>query len=674
MDTQYQALFQPLKIGQSQQTELKNRLIMGSMHTGLEENKDNFKALSYFYKQRAKGGVAMIVTGGIAPCWRGWLKPFSAKLTRKSQIQKYQTLAEAVHPYNCKILIQLLHAGRYGYHPFIQAPSAIKSPITPFKPHKMSTRSILKCIHQFAKSAQLTQQANIDGVEIIGSEGYLIHQFLAKRTNHRTDKWGGSIENRARFALEIVNAIREKVGSNFILMFRISIIDLVENGLEWPEIIYLAKALEAAGVDILNSGIGWHESRVPTIASIVPRGLFAERTGQLRSHISIPIVTSNRINHPELANHIIERKQADLISMARPLLADPELPNKAKNHKTNEINTCIACNQACLDHVFLNTPASCLVNPFAGRELTWKLEKTNHPQKIAVIGAGVAGLSAALYLAQKGHTISLIEQSTHIGGQFQLAAKIPGKTDYQETIRYFETQLQKFPNIHVRLNCRLTSDQLMLEQHAHIIIATGVTPRIPHIPNIEHPSVIKYSDFIQTPPQLKGDIAIIGSGGIGIDVATLIAHQQDNGFTQEWGIDLHSNTNGLTAPNVQPLKHTIYLCQRSQKKLGKTLGKTTAWIHRAYLKKKNIQLRSDLTYLKIDDEGLHIQTTTDAESQCLPVKHIIICAGQKEENTLYHELHSKSHLNLHIIGGANKAGELDAKRAIEEAAQIAINI
>lgn len=665
-NTPFKALFQPLDLGF---TQLANRLIMGSMHTGLEEDKDNLGRLAAFYRERALGGVGLIVTGGIAPNRSGRLAPFAAKLTNRKEGQRHQLVTETVHEAGGKIALQILHAGRYGYHPFIVAPSGIKSPISPFKPWVMSKRRIAKTIHHFARAALLAKQAGYDGVEIMGSEGYLINQFIVAHTNHRKDEWGGSYSNRMRFPVDVVKAVREAVGSDFIIIFRLSLLDLIAEGSAWEEVVLLAKALEEAGATIINTGIGWHEARIPTIATMVPSGAFTRLTQRIKPELSIPVITSNRINTPELANQLIEEGVADLISMARPFLADPAFANKARQGEPQAINICIACNQACLDQIFVQQTASCLVNPRAGHETDLIYEATPNPRQIAVVGGGPAGLAFAAVAAERGHHITLFEQGPALGGQFNLAKKIPGKTIFQQSIDYFSYQLEKY-QVEVKLNHRPVTDEL--KAFDEVVFATGIKPRQPEIAGLDHPSVMTYIQALSGDKPVGKRVAIIGAGGIGFDVAEFLLHSREENleeFCAEWGIDLEGrHRGGLQAPQPAPPAREVYLLQRKKEKIGKRLGKTTGWIHRLSLKHKQVKMISGVVYEKIDDQGLHLRV--NEEYRLLPVDSIIICAGQVEEKDLYQSL-KEFGVTVHLIGGAFKALELDARHAIDQACRLA---
>lgn len=662
----FPALFQPLDLGFIQ---LKNRVLMGSMHTGLEEGRDHFQRLAAFYRERALADVALIVTGGFSPDRAGRLTPFSAKLTTQREAEKHRVITHAVHEAGGRIALQILHAGRYGYHPFIFAPSAIKSPITPFTPWAMSHRRILKTIQHFVRCAVLAQQAGYDGVEIMGSEGYLINQFLVSHTNQRQDEWGKTWKNRQRFAVEIVKQVRMAVGPEFVIIYRLSMLDLVQNGSCWQEIVALAKAIEQAGATMINTGIGWHEARIPTIAAMVPPGAFTDLTKRLKSEVKIPLITTNRINTPELADRLIAEQAADMISMARPFLADEAFVMKAKQGESRAINTCIACNQACLDHVFLKRTASCMLNPRACHETSLVYEATSKPKWLAVVGAGPAGMAFAKVAAERGHRVTIFEKSAQLGGQFNLARRIPGKTDYQYSIDYFSYQLKKY-QVEICLNTSPDVEQLMAFDE--VIIATGVRPRIPAIPGIDHPCVMTYLDVIEERKVPGLRVAIIGAGGIGFDVATLLSHSNhvsSPSFCDEWGIDLSvQHRGGLVPPQLSPSVRTIYLMQRKQEKIGKNLGKSTGWIHRLGLKKHHVSMLSGVEYLKIDDEGLHIMQQNEPKK--IEVDSIVICAGQVETRGEYEALKARGRV-VHLIGGAYKALELDAKHAIEQACRLA---
>ncbi|PMN91274.1 FAD-dependent oxidoreductase [Enterovibrio norvegicus] len=667
MNSPYPHLLAPLDLGF---TQLKNRVLMGSMHTGLEESNDGFKKLSAFYAERAKGGVGLIVTGGFSPNFRGRLHPLSAQFSSGRAARAHRNITDAVHENGGKIALQLLHAGRYAMHPFALSASEVRSPISKFAPSEMSERQIRNTISDFAKSSELAREAGYDGVEIMGSEGYLINQFICKRSNNRYDAWGGSYANRSRFPIEIVKAVRERVGKDFIIIFRLSMLDLVEQGSTHDEVVELAKALEAAGVTILNTGIGWHEARVPTIATQVPRAAFSWVTERLKGEVNIPLVTCNRINTPEVGESILSSGQADMVSMARPFLADANFVVKAEEDRSDDINTCIACNQACLDHVFKGKRASCLVNPQACYETELVVAPATAQRKVAVVGGGMAGMSCAVTAAERGFDVVLFEKAPQLGGQFNLAMQIPGKEEFKESIRYF-TRCVEQCGIEVRLNTEVNAESL--DGFDEVVIATGVKPRMPNIQGIDHEKAIDYQTFIREQPELGGRIAIVGAGGIGIDVATMITEPENqtlDEWLQDWGIDKSlSHEGGLLPAPHYVAQRQVWLLQRRQGRVGKGPGKTTGWIHRKTLEKRGVELLGGVSYEKIDDAGLHI--TLEGQEHILPADHVIICAGQESVNGLVAELESKG-INAHIIGGAEKAGELDAKRAIRQGVELAI--
>lgn len=664
----YPRLLTPLNLGF---TQLKNRVLMGSMHTNLEEAENGFKRLAAFYALRAEGGVGLIVTGGISPNIEGKLAPNRALMTTRHDVKDHQLITQAVHNVEGKICMQILHAGRYAYQKQLVAPSALQSTIIPLTPKALSSTEVEKQIADFVLTAELAQEAGYDGVEIMGSEGYLINQFIVKSTNHRQDEWGGSYQNRIRFAVEIVKQTRKRVGENFIIIFRLSMLDLVEHGSSLEEIIILAKALESAGVTIINTGIGWHESRVPTIASMVPPGTFASISRYVKSEISLPIVASNRINTPEVAENILENEWADMVSMARPLLADSHFVAKVQQNKPQAINTCIACNQACLDHIFLNKVATCLVNPFAAREKELALIPTKRPKNLAVVGAGPAGMAFSLYAAQRGHKVHLFESSNVIGGQFNLAKTIPGKEDFHQTLRYFNYQLA-LHKVDIHLNTQVTPD--ILSTYNEVIVATGTKANLPDIEGINHPSVVSYADILSGKKVAGNNVAIIGAGGIAFDVAEFITNTVKSvdakAFADHWGIDLSMKFDGgLKAINNDAPIRKVYMLQRKIRKSGADLGKTTGWIHRASLKRKEVTMLAGVTYDKIDDNGLHVSIRK--KPRLLDVDTIILCAGQIENNPLSDVLNQQQ---CHIIGGAHLAKGIDAQKAIEEAALLAIKI
>lgn len=660
MTDSYPHLLEPLKVGNK---TIKNRVLMGSMHTGLEDRAKNYPKLAEYFRQRAAGEAGIIVTGGIAPNISGWVAPLSGFLKFSFQVKRHKLVTQAVHDEGGLICMQILHSGRYGYHPFNVSATDKQSPITPFKPKKLTDKKIHKQIKDFVNCARLAQKANYDGVEIMGSEGYLINQFISPRTNDRTDDWGGSFENRTRFALEIVKQTRAAVGENFIIIFRLSMLELVNNGSSIEEVIQLAKLLEQAGVSIINTGIGWHEARVPTIATMVPRAGFAWVTELIKNHVNVPLVTTNRINHPQVAEDIIATGKADMVSMARPFLADPEIVKKSRQGQVADINVCIGCNQACLDHVFKGQRASCLVNPQACYETEYNKQDIKQQKSIAVVGAGMAGLSCATTLAERGHQVTLFEAADKIGGQFNLAAAIPGKEEFEHTISYFTHLIEKH-GVDLKLNHKATEDNL--KAFDEVVIATGVTPRVPAIDGIDHEKVILYHDLLSGRKKAGNKVAVIGAGGIGFDVSEYLSvpnpdkAQTIDEFCEEWGIDQSiQSPGGLVKAHDDPSAREIYMLQRKTSKPGKGLGKTTGWIHRLSLKKKGVKTFTGVSYDKIDDQGLHI--TIKEKPQILDVDHVIICAGQLSNKDLYQDKD-----NYHIIGGADLAAELDAKRAIKQ--------
>ncbi len=665
----YPHLLEPLDLGF---TQLRNRVLMGSMHTGLEENKEGLHKLAAFYEERARGGVGLIVTGGFSPNLRGRLTPFSAEFSKVKHAKAHQVVTEAVHKHGGKIALQLLHAGRYAMHPFAQSASGIKAPIAKFAPSEMSPRQIKKTIDAFANSAELAQVAGYDGVEIMGSEGYLINQFICKRTNMRYDEWGGSYEKRMRFPLEIVKSIREAVGDDFIIIFRLSMLDLVEQGSTFEDVVLLAQKLEEAGVTIINTGIGWHEARVPTIATQVPRGAFSWVTEKVKPYVSIPVVTCNRINTPEEAERILSSGQADMVSMARPFLADPDFVNKAAQDQAQFINTCIGCNQACLDNVFKGKRASCLVNPRACYETEIVVQPAQATKTIAVVGAGPAGLACATTLAQRGHTVDLIEKNDRIGGQFRLAMQIPGKEEFRETIRYFANQIDA-AGVNLKLDTEATFEMLL--KYDEVVMAAGVKPRKLNLEGIDQEKVVDYQTLIREKTPVGEKVAIVGAGGIGIDVATMLteptSHSLDD-WLHEWGIDKNMEHPGGLYPYPDSFSDkTVWVMQRKAGRVGKGPGKTTGWIHKRTLEKRGVNLLGGVSYNKIDDQGLHI--TIDKKEQVLDADSVIVCAGQvsvRPFEDMWQEFGGK----LHVIGGADYAGELDAVRAIRQGVELAIKL
>lgn len=681
--SQYPHLLEPLDLGF---TTLKNRVIMGSMHTGLEDRPWHFKQLAEYFAERARGGVGLMVTGGFAPNRRGELIALGSRLNNVLQVPMHKKVTSAVHEAGGKICLQILHAGRYGYSPYSVAPSAIKSPITPFKPKALTTKGVYKTIRQYGKSAKLAQKAGYDGVEIMGSEGYFITQFLNQRTNQRDDEFGGSYENRMRLALEIVRETRKQVGEEFIIMFRLSMIDLVEGGSSMDEVIQLAQELEKAGVTIINSGIGWHEARVPTIVTSVPRAAFIDPTSKVKAAVNIPVVASNRINMPDTAEEILASGKADMVSMARPFLADSEWVNKAAEDRADEINTCIACNQACLDHTFQNQRSSCLVNPRACHETELLYTPTHAPKKIAVVGSGPAGLAAATVAAKRGHKVTIFEGRDTIGGQFLFASKIPGKEEFVETIRYF-TKMIEVHNIDLKLNTWVSADDLKDAGFDEIIVSTGVEPRIPNMPGIDHEKVVTYQDLLGKGLELGPKVAVMGAGGIGFDVSEYLTHQgpsltlNKELWFKEWGVDISNAHAGGLAPNeIEPSPRKVYMLQRKTTSLGRGLNKTSGWVHRAAVKMKGVEMIAGVNYDKIDDEGLHITIKNKdgdvIEQRVLDVDNIVLCAGQVSVNQLFKDLQGNNEHNygLHLVGGAEFAGELDAKRAIKLASELAASL
>ncbi|MGE8297013.1 MAG: FAD-dependent oxidoreductase [Pseudomonas sp.] len=677
MTARYPHMLAPLDLGF---TTLKNRTLMGSMHTGLEEKPGGFERMAAYFAERARGGVGLMVTGGIGPNEEGGVYAGAAKLSTPEEAEKHKIVTQAVHEAGGKICMQILHAGRYAYSPKSVAPSAIQAPINPFKPRELDEDGIEKQIADFVNCAVLAQQAGYDGVEVMGSEGYFINQFLVAHTNHRTDRWGGSFDNRMRLPVEIVRRVREAVGPNFIIIYRLSMLDLVEGGSTWDEIVMLAKAIEKAGATIINTGIGWHEARIPTIATKVPRAAFTKVTAKLKGEVSIPLCTTNRINTPEVAEQVLAEGDADMVSMARPFLADPDFVNKAAEGRADEINTCIGCNQACLDHTFGGKLTTCLVNPRACYETELNYIPTTAVKKIAVVGAGPAGLAAATVAAERGHSVTLFDAAGEIGGQFNVAKRVPGKEEFFETLRYFKRKLET-TGVDVRLNSRVSADELVKGGFDEIILATGIVPRTPEIPGIDHPKVIGYLDAILERKPVGQKVAVIGAGGIGFDVSEYITHQgkatslDRDAFWKEWGIDTALEARGGVAgvqPQPHPAAREVFLLQRKKSKVGDGLGKTTGWIHRTGLKNKKVQMLNSVEYLKIDDAGLHIRVA-DGQPQVLPVDTVIVCAGQDPLRELQQGLESAGQ-RVHLIGGADVAAELDAKRAINQGSRLAAEL
>ncbi len=673
----YAHILQPLNLGF---TTLKNRVVMGSMHTGLEDRFYHYPKLAAYFGERAKGGVGLLITGGISPNRQGWLLPAGGTMNTLGDIAPHRLVTHAVHKHGAKILMQILHSGRYGYQPFVVSASPIKSPISMFKPRQMSEKNILSTIDDFAHTASLAKKAGYDGVEIMGSEGYLLNQFLSRHVNQREDQWGGAIENRMRFAVEIVKAIRVKVGEKFIICFRLSMLDLVHDGNTMDEVITVAKALEKAGINLLNTGIGWHEARVPTIVTSVPRAAFVDYTAEVKKHVAVPVIASNRINMPETAEEILAAGKADMVQMARPLLADAFWVNKVATNRVDEINTCIACNQACLDHSFQNKRASCLVNPRAAHETELVYLKTKKAKKIAVVGGGVAGMSAATVAAERGHNVTLFEAASEVGGQFNLAKVVPGKEEFHETIRYFKVQLEK-TGVEVRLNTKVNREQLEREGFDEVIIATGVVPRGLKIEGSDAPNVLSYAEVLRGAP-VGNKVAVIGAGGIGFDVSEYLLKPEHQTQPQplaewkrEWGVDPNPNymTEGGHVPAEVDLPiRQIYLMQRKTTPLGIGLGKTSGWVHRAQLKKHAVRMMRGVQYKSVTNEGLWVEI--NGHDQLLRVDTIVVCAGQESVKALMPKEGESTLANYHIIGGAKLAGELDAKRAIREGAEIAAKL
>jgi 2,4-dienoyl-CoA reductase (NADPH2) len=688
MANPYPNLLRPLDLGF---TTLKNRVLMGSMHTGLEDGRKHFPAMAAFYAERARGGVGLIVTGGFAPNIEGWAKPFAGMLATPAAARRHRQVTDAVHAEGGKIALQILHTGRYAYQPFAVAPSRIQSPISPFAPRELGERGIERQIRAFVRCAKLAREAGYDGVEVMGSEGYFINQFLVTHTNQRQDRWGGEYANRMRLAVEIVRRVREAVGADFIVIYRISLIDLIPDGSSWPEVIELAKAVAAAGATILNSGIGWHEARVPTIATSVPRAAFAGVTKRLREDfhaagLMVPVITSNRINTPDTAEQVLADGCADMVSLARPFLADAEFVAKAAAGRADEINTCIACNQACLDHTFKGTLASCLVNPRAGHETTLLIRATPAKKRFAVVGAGPAGLAAATMLAERGHEVDLYDAAAEIGGQFNLARRIPGKEEFSETLRYFTKRIER-TGVRLHLGERVSGLSLLAVRHDAVLLATGVTPRDPTIPGQDTPGVMSYIDAILGRQPVGQRVALIGAGGIGFDVAELLVHDAAHpapsldiaAWQREWGVtDPTQVRGGVTRAQPAPAARQVTLLQRRAGKLGASLGKTTGWIHRAALKMKNVQMVSGVNYERIGAHdgalGLFVTHGEDRrDGEVIACDSIVLCAGQEPLRELQAPLEAGG-MKVHLIGGAHEAGELDAKRAIDQGTRLAASL
>jgi 2,4-dienoyl-CoA reductase (NADPH2) len=665
----YPHLFAPLEVGH---VWLANRIVMGSMHTGLEDRARDFPKLAEYFAERARGGAGLLITGGIAPNRAGWAKPFAGKLSTEHEVARHRLVTDAVHAAGGRICMQILHTGRYAYHPFPVAPSAIRAPINRFKPRELSGDGVRGQISDFVNCAVLAREAGYDGVEIMGSEGYFINEFLAPRTNHRRDEWGGSLENRARLALEIVRQTRAAVGEQFLIIFRISGLDLVEGGGTGAEVEWLASQMEGAGASMLNTGIGWHEARIPTIAGLVPHGAFGWVSARIKAATRLPVIATNRLNAGADAEAMLAAGSADLVSMARPLLADPHLPRKAAEGRDDEINTCIACNQGCLDRVFENRRATCLVNPRAAYETELRIEPATRRKRVAVVGAGPAGLACATSLAERGHDVTLYEQANEIGGQFRYAREVPGKEDFRDTLRYFARQIE-LTGVRLHLNSRAEAAPLLAAGFDEVVVSTGVTARVPDIEGITHAKVITYPELLSGTREAGERVAIIGAGGIGFDVATFLTHRRgDADYFEEWGIDRTlTSRGGLAPPRPVSSSRKVYLLQRKPGKPGTGLGKTTGWIHRAALKSRGVIMRPGVSYRRIDDAGLHING--DAGAEILAVDHVIVCAGQESVNGLVAALQAAGRAT-HVIGGALLAAELDAERAIRDGVTLASTI
>ncbi|MFJ9319992.1 oxidoreductase [Streptomyces globisporus] len=668
----YPTLLSPLDLGF---TTLPNRVLMGSMHIGLEEAERGFERMAAFYAERARGGVGLMVTGGIAPSERACSFPGGAKMTTEAEAEQHREITTAVHAAGGRIAMQILHFGRYAHHPDLVAPSAIQAPISGFVPNALTDEQVEETIEEFVRAAELARFAGYDGVEIMGSEGYLINEFIVSATNHRTDRWGGSYENRIRLPLEIVRRVRERVGDDFILIYRLSMLDLVPGGSTLDEVVTLAREIEAAGATIINTGIGWHEARIPTIATSVPRGAFSWVTEKVRGAVSVPLVTSNRINTPEVAEDILASGRADMVSMARPFLADPEFVAKAAAGRADAINTCIGCNQACLDHIFSLKITSCLVNPRACHETELVLSPTRTRKRVAVVGAGPAGLACSVTAAERGHAVTLFDTADEIGGQLNVARRVPGKEEFDETLRYFRTRLAEL-DVDVRLSTR--ADTGTLDGFDEIVLATGVEPRTPAIPGTDHPNVLSYLDVLRDGAPVGDRVAIVGAGGIGFDVAEFLTDGGDaasldaDTFFRQWGVDTaYEDRGGLRAPERPTSPRTVHLVQRRTTKVGAGLGKTTGWIHRTELRHRGVEMIAGASYDLIDDEGLHL--TVDGEPRVLRVDTVVLCAGQEPRRELYEEL-SAGAVPVHLIGGADVAAELDAKRAVRQGTELAATL
>jgi 2,4-dienoyl-CoA reductase (NADPH2) len=668
----YPHLLAPLKLGF---VTLPNRVLMGSMHTGLEDRARNYPKLAAYLAERAAGGAGLIVTGGIAPNVAGWVAPFAGKLSSRREVARHRLVTDAVHAAGGRVCMQILHAGRYAYHPLAVAPSAIKSPISPFKPRGLSAGGVERQIRAFARAARLAREAGYDGVEVMGSEGYLINEFIASRTNKRTDAWGGDFDRRIRFPVEIVSRVREAVGKDFIIIYRLSALDLVEGGSDWDEVVALGRRVAEAGATLVNTGIGWHEARIPTIATLVPRAAFARVTGKLRQALPVPVIATNRINTPEVGDRIIARGEADMVSMARPFLADPYFVRKAAEGRADEINTCIACNQACLDHTFAGKRSSCLVNPRACHETELVITPAERPLRLAVVGAGPAGLACAVTAAERGHAVTLFEAADRVGGQFLMAKEVPGKEEYAQTIRYYARRLE-VTGVELRLGEAATADALRAGGFDHVVVATGVSPRVPPIPGIDRPEVLSYADVLLHRRPVGRRVAIIGAGGIGFDVATFLAHGEHEsdevtGFYGEWGIDPNlSVRGGVETIKAEPKSsgREIWLLQRKATRPGRGLGKTTGWAHRLGLARRDVHMVPGVTYLGVEEGGLRISTAEG--EQLLAVDNVVVCAGQEPLREVA-EAMGPDGPPVSLVGGADEAGELDAKRAIAQATRLA---
>ncbi|MFD5697140.1 oxidoreductase [Streptomyces lasiicapitis] len=669
--SRYPNLLSPLDLGF---TTLPNRVLMGSMHVGLEEAQDGFKRMAEFYATRARGGVGLIVTGGIAPNEAGRPWDGGAKLTTEAEAEEHAGVTAAVHREGGRIAMQILHFGRYAYHEGLVAPSAVQAPISPFPPRALEDDEVEQTVEDFVRAAELARLAGYDGVEVMGSEGYLINEFIVAPTNRRTDRWGGAYENRIRFPVEIVRRTRERLGPDFIIIYRLSMLDLVPGGSTLAEVVQLAKAIEAAGATIINTGIGWHEARIPTIATSVPRGAYTFVTKKVMGEVSVPLVTTNRINTPELAEQLLADGAADMVSLARPLLADPDFVAKAEAERSDAINTCIGCNQACLDHTFSLQITSCLVNPRACHETELVLAPTRRAKRVGVVGAGPAGLAFAVSAAERGHDVTLYDAAPEIGGQLNIARKVPGKEEFDETLRYYRTQLE-LRGVDVRLGAWVTAEQLAAAGYDEVVVATGVTPRTPDIPGVDHPSVVSYLDVLRDGAPVGERVAIVGAGGIGFDVAEYLTDSGDKAsldpatYFKQWGVDTdYRDRGGLTEPVRPAPPRTVHLLQRKSSKVGKGLGKTTGWIHRTELRHRGVSMVAGAQYDRIDDDGLHI--TVNGEQRTVPVDTVVLCAGQEPRRSLYEELLAAG-VDAHLIGGADVAAELDAKRAIKQGTELA---